>query len=237
MFDQTFVNTQTQTRRPWTVVASLILQILFVTAAVLVPLFHLESIHAVTTTTMWMPLQPAPHPSAPEAHPAVRTPAARRQISTNALIAPTRIPAHIDMTADAPDVASPPVLPSTGLGGPLSAIITPPAPPVAKQTPAPPAEPAAPVRISMGTQAAKLIFGPKPLYPALARTARIQGTVKIQAIISREGAIGNLQVVSGPPLLVSAAIAAVQQWRYQPTLLNSEPVEVATEIEVTFTLN
>jgi len=61
--------------------------------------------------------------------------------------------------------------------------------------------------------------------------------VKIQALIGRDGIIRNLQVVSGPPLLIAAAVAAVQQWRYKPTLLNAEPVEVITEIDVTFTLS
>src|SRR5882757_4791487 len=140
------------------------------------------------------------------------------------------------MASDAPDLAYAAV-PSTsasmaglpaGGGGEL-AVIRPPAPPVAKTEPAPPA---VPVRISAGAQAAKLLFGPKPAYPQLARAARVQGTVRIQAVISREGTIKNLHVVSGPPLLVAAAIAAVQQWRYQPTLLSSEPVEVATDIDV-----
>ena len=70
-----------------------------------------------------------------------------------------------------------------------------------------------------------------------ARAARVQGVVKLQAVIARDGLIKNLQVVSGPALLVTAALAAVQQWRYQPTLLNAEAVEVATEIDVNFTLS
>jgi protein TonB len=85
-------------------------------------------------------------------------------------------------------------------------------------------------------QSAKLIFGPKPAYPRIALTTRTQGVVKIQALIGRDGVIRNLQAVSGPELLIVAAMDAVRQWRYQPTLLNSEPVEVITEIDVNFTL-
>ena len=66
--------------------------------------------------------------------------------------------------------------------------------------------------------------------------ARVQGTVRLEAVINTEGTVESLRVVSGPPLLVKAAFEAVSQWRYQPTLLNGEPVEVTTEIEVNFTL-
>ena len=74
------------------------------------------------------------------------------------------------------------------------------------------------------------------VYPQLARQARVSGVVMIAALISREGNIASLQVKSGHPLLVPAAVEAVKQWRYQPTLLNGDPVEVATEISVHFTL-
>jgi protein TonB len=75
-----------------------------------------------------------------------------------------------------------------------------------------------------------------PTYPALARSARIQGQVVLQAIISKQGAIENLQVMSGHPMLVPAAIEAVRQWRYRPYILNNEPVEVETQITVNFSL-
>jgi protein TonB len=92
------------------------------------------------------------------------------------------------------------------------------------------------VRVGIGVQAAKLIFGPKPHFSPLALAARIQGTVKLQAVIAADGSIQNLRVMSGPPLLAGAALDAVKQWRYQPTLLNGAPVEVITEIDVVFTL-
>jgi protein TonB len=76
----------------------------------------------------------------------------------------------------------------------------------------------------------------QPLYPPLARNARVQGSVVLAAVISKAGAIENLRVLSGHPMLVPAAIDAVSQWRYRPYILNNEPVEVETQITVNFTL-
>jgi len=100
-------------------------------------------------------------------------------------------------------------------------------------------EKAAPSRIRVGgnVQSAKLVKQPRPVYPPLAKQARIQGVVKLHAEISKEGTIEKLTVVSGHPLLVPAALEAVKQWVYQPTLLNTEPVAVETEIDVNFTLS
>ena len=81
-----------------------------------------------------------------------------------------------------------------------------------------------------------LIYRVQPEYPPLAQQARIQGTVLLHAVIDREGKIENLQVLGGHPLLVKAALKAVQQWRYRPYYLNGQPVEVETEITVHFTL-
>ena len=75
-----------------------------------------------------------------------------------------------------------------------------------------------------------------PTYPPLARTARIQGTVVLQAMISKQGTIENLRLLSGHPMLAPAAIEAVRQWRYRPYVLNNEPVEVETQITVNFSL-
>jgi protein TonB len=85
-------------------------------------------------------------------------------------------------------------------------------------------------------QEGNLIRRVQPAYPPLAITARIQGPVVLEAVISKAGAIENLRVLSGPPMLVKAAIDAVSQWRYRPYILNSEPVEVETQITVNFTL-
>ncbi len=75
-----------------------------------------------------------------------------------------------------------------------------------------------------------------PTYPPLARTARIQGAVILQAMIGKSGTIENLRLLSGHPMLAPAAIEAVRQWRYRPYILNGEPVEVETQITVNFSL-
>ena len=82
-----------------------------------------------------------------------------------------------------------------------------------------------------------LIQRVQPLYPPLARQARIQGQVILRAVIRRDGMIENLQVLSGHPMLVQAAIDAVKQWRYRPYSLNGEPVEVETQVTVNFVLS
>lgn len=245
MFDQTFVNANGQTRRPWTVAVSLTLQTALVVIALIVPLLHTASLDVPTKIPVWMPLEKLDLKLKPETKAAPnRVPATARPVfHLDGLRAPTSVPRHIDVTPDAPEIANTPVV--TGISGPSfdgllrGAAVAPTVPPqalVPDEKPKP-ASPSAPIRVGVGVQSAKLIFGPKPAYPPLAQYSRTQGTVKIQALIGRDGVIRNLKVVSGPALLIAAAIKAVQQWRYQPTLLNGEPVEVITEIDVNFTLS
>jgi len=102
--------------------------------------------------------------------------------------------------------------------------------------PPPPTPAARPPRISHMMEG-NLIYRVQPMYPALARSARIQGQVLLRAIISRTGKIENLETLSGHPLLVGAAKDAVSQWRYRPYILDGEPVEVETLITVNFSLS
>lgn len=101
----------------------------------------------------------------------------------------------------------------------------------------PPAPPAGPLRVATSVQSALLKFGPKPSYPPLAKAARVQGMVRLTAIVGADGTIRNLRLISGPPLLVQAALQTVATWRYQPTILNGVPVDVVTEVDVNFTLS
>ena len=102
--------------------------------------------------------------------------------------------------------------------------------------PLPPPAITRPIRISQISEG-NLIRRVQPLYPPIARTAGIEGQVVLQAVISKEGTIENLRVLSGHPMLVRAAIDAVSQWRYRPYILNNEPVEVETQITVNFSLS
>lgn len=92
------------------------------------------------------------------------------------------------------------------------------------------------IRVGGVIENAMLINRVMPQYPAIARTAHVSGTVELHAIIAKDGTIEELSYVSGPALLVKAAMDAVKQWRYRPTLLNGEPVEVETTIDVVFNL-
>ena len=108
-----------------------------------------------------------------------------------------------------------------------------------KDIPAPAASPAPPTRIRVGgnVQRAKIVHFVQPEYPADAKKNGIQGTVLLHAIVGKDGTMAQLEVISGPPELKRAAMDAVRQWRYQPTTLKGNPVEVDTTIAVVFTLS
>jgi protein TonB len=153
---------------------------------------------------------------------------------------PTKIPQKIQMIKEdeaPPAMASagvvggvPGGIPGGSMGGVIGGIIS--STPVAVPKVATPQR----VRVSSGVSQGLRIKFQQPNYPPLARQARIQGTVILHAVIGKDGAIENLTLVSGHPMLAPAAIEAVKQWRYKPYLLNGEPVEVDTEIQVNFTL-
>ena len=92
------------------------------------------------------------------------------------------------------------------------------------------------IRIGGNLQQTKLVNKVNPIYPAEAKAQRIQGVVRLEAVIAKDGTVANLSVIEGDPLLARAALEAVRQWKYQTTLLNGDPVEVLTEIQVNFTL-
>jgi len=107
---------------------------------------------------------------------------------------------------------------------------------VGSNMPPPPKATPARIRVGGNVQAAKMVRQIMPVYPPIAKTAHISGTVVLHAVIAKDGSVEDLQYVSGPPLLMKAAMDAVKQWRYQPTQLNGDPVEVDTTISVVFTL-
>jgi protein TonB len=154
----------------------------------------------------------------------------------NALRAPSKIPKDIKMIkedAAPPSFSGGGVMGGIGVGGPGGVVggtgLATSAPVVTK------AAPKGPIRISSGVVRANCIQCAQPQYPAIARSAHIQGHVMLEAVISKTGAIENLTVLSGPPLLRQAALDGVRYWRYKPTILNGEPTEVETQIDVNFT--
>ena len=252
MFEQTFVEGVGKTHKSWTVLVSFVGQIILVGIAVLIPMIYFDALpKSQLTSFLVAPPPPPPPPPPPAAQPVKVVKVIPRQFDAGRLMAPKTVPKEVAMIKEE---ELPP--PSAGIGvvggvpggvaggtaggviggiiGSIPTAAPPPPPPPVKQE-----KPATPQRIRVGgnVQQAKLIRQPRPIYPPLAKQARIQGVVRLNAIIGKDGTIQNLSVQSGHPLLVPAAMEAVKQWVYAPTLLNGEPVEVVTQIDVNFTLS
>jgi len=150
----------------------------------------------------------------------------------NQLTAPTKIPHEIRMVNEKePSLASFGVAGSDfGSGGNVMGNL------FADSGPKVNAAPVKKLVISSGVMQGNLLQKTQPVYPPIAKAARVSGTVVLQATISKTGTIEGLHVVSGPQMLQQAAMDAVRTWRYRPYLLNNEPVEVETQINVIFTL-
>ncbi len=222
-------------RRGWSALASFTFQAMALSLLLLIPLFTLQG---PPRLRLWeSPLQPPP---APSAHPAPRLHSAQPTTNLNGehIVQPPTIPitiadVHEIPVIDAPDITQLAVNGGTGLArrGVDNSIGT--------ATVAPPPKPPAPthpIKISHWAEG-NLIYRVQPVYPPLARQARIQGPVQLRAIVSKTGTIEHLTLESGHPMLADAALDAVRQWRYRPYLLNDEPVEIETEITVNFVLS
>jgi protein TonB len=159
----------------------------------------------------------------------------KSEMMNNQLTAPTRIPKDIKIVneKEAPPSQTFGVVGMEGLGGSTGGVIGGMfGASSQKVNVVPPKK----INISGGVMAGNLLQKTTPIYPPIAKAAHVQGTVVLQATISKTGAIENLHVVSGPPMLQQAALDAVKTWRYKPYLLSGEPVEVETEVNVIFTL-
>ena len=234
--DSTFESLGTiKTRSSRWSLAALALNGSILSALVLFPLLHPD---ALPHRFLDVILAPPPAPHAPDPVPAERT--AQQAQSARAIplldpSAPTAIPHFIDRRPIYGNPAPPTGTlamdePGTGIPGGDPAIFRK-IPPVAVAP-----KPHGPLTVSQGVAAGMLLYKTIPAYPAIARAARIQGTVVLEAVISKDGAIENLRVASGPAMLQQSALDAVRQWRYRPYLLNNNPVEVETTIKVVFTL-
>ena len=243
------ISVSERTRKPWTVAVSCAGQCAMIGLLVLIPLLTNQAPPHGHLAGFLLP-EPPP---APPAHRAQAPPPRNKpipfQLNPSGLQEPRQIPRQVILIDDpefAPPAGGELAGVPFGMGPPAgsgNAVIDgmaramprpePPAPPAARD-PMPPA----PRRITVVSrlQTAKLISGPRPVYPPLAKAARVSGEVRLRAVIARDGTIMDLRVLSGHPLLIPAALAAVKQWVFQPTYLNGDPVEVATEIIVDFTL-
>jgi periplasmic protein TonB len=242
MFEDSLIESggRLKTKRGWTSAVSFLIQIGIVGVLVLIPLIFTEALPKGTTLFMLVAPPPPPPPPPPAAAMVQHVRVIQTDIVNGELRTPTKIPQKIKMIQE--DEA-PPAMATTGVvggvpggvpGGSMGGVIG----SVLSSVSVAPPKMATPtrVRVSSGVSNGLLIRKVNPVYPPLARQARISGTVLLQAQISKDGSIENLQLISGHPMLAPAAIEAVKQWKYKPYLLNGEPVEVDTQVQVNFTL-
>jgi len=235
-------------RRFFATTTSFIVNILAVLILLLIPLAFTEQLPRAQLLT-FLVAPPPPPPPPPPAAAEVKT--IVRQIQTDLLSSgqlrtPSRIPTKIQMIKEE---EAPPPMPVSGgvvggvpggvpggqLGGVIGGIVS----ATSNLASVPKLMAAAPqrIRISQGVTKGLCIHRVEPSYPPIAKAARVQGEVILSAVIDSNGEITNLQLVSGHPMLVPAALAAVRQWRYKPYLLNGQPVEVETTVTVIFSLS
>ncbi len=213
---------------------------------ILAGLYYTDTINlkAFATTLLVAPPPPPPPPPAPAG--VVKAQAPKRVfVSGGKLLAPTVIPKQIAEIKEAPlepdslgGVAGgvPGGVPGGQMGGVIGGVIggvlntgaKPVAPPLSGK--------AAPVRVGGRVRPPKVIVQVRPDYPPLARQARIQGQVQIDAILDDQGNVVDMRVVSGPPLLYQAALDALKKWKYEPTYLNDQPIAVEMIVTITFQL-
>jgi len=195
------------------------------------------------TVTFKLPKDGAPSTMVP-APPPVLQPFTLKSISVDGLSAAARaeliehLPVHVGETVDndvmrsvakaARDFDDHLMAAAGRNDGTIRIFLMPPLPPPNAGTPR--------IRVGGNVQQVKLVKKVQPVYPPDAKAARIEGAVQLEAIIAKDGTVANLKVLSGPPELAAAALEAVRQWQYQTTLLNGDPVEVVTQINVNFTL-
>jgi protein TonB len=235
-------------RRGASALLSLVLQCLLLGVLLIAPLMYTETLPRQEFLTLLVAPPPPPPPPPPAAAEAAAKVVRRVEsdLMGGQLRTPGRIPQKVQMIRE--DEALP-VLSSGGViggvpggipggqaGGVIGGIISSTSSLLAVPKLAAPAVPKR-IRISQGVTKGSLIRRVEPAYPPLAQAARIEGQVVLAAIISKTGEIENLALVSGHPMLVPSAIAAVKQWRYRPFLLNNEPVEVDTTVTLTFELS
>lgn len=229
-----------KTNRLWTTTLSALLQAFLIGIMILVPLIYTEALPKQQLMT-FLVAPPPPPPPPPPAAAVQAVKVVQTDIEEGRLRTPTKIPQKVAMIKE--EEAPPPVsamggvmggvpggVPGGQMGGVLGGILS------SSSMAAPKLATPQRVRVSQGVSEGMLVTKVTPPYPPMAKMARVQGSVILQAVISKNGSIENLRVVSGHPMLVQAALDAVKQWRYRPYLLNGEPVEVETQITVNFSL-
>lgn len=243
MFEQTFVGTSEANNKPVSIAISVLLQLSVLALLTLLPLLFTGVLSPAAFKDLLIAPSPpraaVPEPAGSHTSVAKFVP---HTLHLRALYAPVAVPKNVSKAneiAPAPDIGLAGGVSDGNVSPLIGAIGSAPAgPPPQQETAAAKKQQAQPGPIRIGTLSeANLLRKVMPVYPPLAKSARVQGTVEFTALISKDGSIENLKLVHGHPLLVNAAKEAVEQWKYRPTLLNGVPVEVITDIIVNFTLN
>jgi protein TonB len=226
-------------RKAWPKLISFVIEACAIGLLVLAPLIYTQGLpKQQIVDILRSPSPPAGRSREQVAHEPPRASGRKQILPDGVLREPLSIRRITSMVRDEPTIEEPPNMSDLGIRGTLTGgsntVIT----EIARAVPPTAVKPAVPqkLRVSSGVAAGMLAYQLKPTYPRLAIEARIHGTVVLQAVIGKDGTVHDLHAISGHPLLVPAAIEAVKQWRYRPYLLNNEPVEVDTQINVNFTL-
>lgn len=236
MFDELVESTnKKKTHKVWSIWVSALAQAVILGILILIPLIYTSALpKTLLSTFLVAPPPPPPPPPPPAVIKVIKV--LPKLIQQGKLQAPTVIPKKIEMIHQEPqpDVGMvggvPGGVPGGSAGGVLGGIIG------GAPGLAPPPKPPERVRLGGNVMAARLVSQPLPVYPTIAKTARIGGTVVLHGIIGKDGTVKEIQYISGPPMLRSACEDAVRQWRYSPYLLNTVPVEVDTTIQCVFNL-
>lgn len=215
-------------------IISIAAQSAILAAIILFPLFGKPQHIALANMTPIPPYYPSRPPVRPDTPARPNIPHQRISSDTE-VFQPPRIPVSIDPNPEPPSSEPPGIPEGSGPGTPCVGCI--PLDDTRHQPPPPPPPPRTPVRVLVGRlEPAMLVHRVEPQYPPLARQIHREGQVELHAIVSMDGTIQSLQVVSGDPLFLQSATEAVRQWRYRPTVLNGQPVEIETYITVIYTL-
>ncbi len=245
MFEQSILVKQ-PTLKPWSVLLSFAVELAGIGLLVILPLVWADKLPSFTPAQVIVSM-PRPIHDAPPVQTASHSqakPSELRPAPNQAVTIPIRIPPKPNLLIDAAAMSDPALAFAGSATGPVNQELADLFAKGERVVPPPRRETVAaaphvhPVRIfrTSHLDEAQLIWKVVPVYPPLARATRTSGTVRLLAVVGTDGSIRSLQVVSGHPLLVQAALEAVRQWRYKPPYLNGQPVEIVAPIDVTFTL-
>ncbi len=236
-------NRMTRPKRAIDIFVSVAGHSLLLAILILIPLFFGNALHIQPMEATYLVAPPLPPPPPPPAATVRSIPRPKHFFADKKLYQPRVIPKQVAVVKDLPNapqaVAGVPGgviggVPGGALGGVMGGILG--GMGHALPPPPKPAVPHGPYKVGGRVQPPRILQEVQPTYPTLAKEARVQGDVMLDSVIDKEGDVTQLKLVQGNPLLVAAAMNAVRQWKYQPTLLNGQPIAVEMDVTVHFSL-